>query len=292
MHAASTTLSPQDATDASPILVVGSTGKTGRRVAQRLEARGHAVRHGSRSAAPGFDWQDRGTWGPALAGVSAAYVTYYPDLAAPGAAEDIEAFCDLAKASGVRRVVLLSGRGEAEAQRCEAIVQTSGLAWTVVRAGWFMQNFSEGLFRDMVMSGEFMLPAGTMVEPFIDVDDIADVAVAALTEAGHVGEVYEVTGPELLSFAEVAEQLSEATGRDVRYLPVTVERFMAESAARGVPEDLTGLLHYLFTEILDGRNAYVADGVERALGRPAREFKQYAEDAAAAGAWAREAVAS
>ncbi|MEM8712929.1 MAG: NmrA family transcriptional regulator [Planctomycetota bacterium] len=181
----------------APILVIAGTGKTGRRVADRLEAMGRPVRRGSRSSGTPFDWNERATWRPALEGVQAAYVVYSPDLAVPEAPEAISAFTGLARELGVQRLVLLSGRGEEEAQRCEGIVQQSGLEWTVVRASWFAQNFNEGAFLDLVLSGEVTLPADEVREPFIDIDDIADTVVAALTSDDHVGEVYEVTGPRL-----------------------------------------------------------------------------------------------
>ena len=179
--------STHESNEAGLTLVLAATGKTGRRVADRLEAQGRPVRRGSRSAAIPFDWDDATTWAPALEGVEAAYVVYIPDLAVPAAPPAIRAFTELALEAGVRRLVLLSGRGEEEAQRCERIVQESGLDWTIVRASWFAQNFSEGAFHDLVLAGEVALPAGDVQEPFIDVDDIADVVVAALTEYGHVG---------------------------------------------------------------------------------------------------------
>lgn len=268
-----------------PILVTAATGKTGRRVADRLEALGREVRRASRSGETRFDWDDRSTWAPALAGAGAAYVVYSPDLAVPAAPGAIEAFTRLARELGVRRLVLLSGRGEEEAQRCERIVGDSGLEWTVVRASWFAQNFDEGEFRDLVLSGEIALPAGDMPEPFIDVDDIADVAVAALTEEGHAGEVYEVTGPRLMTFAEAAAEIAAASGRDVRYRAISREAFTKGLLEAGVPSDFAELLDYLFSVALDGRNACVTDGVERALGRPARDFRAYAKGAAARGAW-------
>ena len=268
-----------------PTLVIAATGKTGRRVADRLEAAGHPVRRGSRSGATRFDWDDRSTWGPALEGARAVYVVYSPDLAVPAAPDAITAFTELAKAKGVRRLVLLSGRGEEEAQRCERIVQDSGLEWTVVRASWFAQNFDEGAFRDLVLSGEVALPAGDVREPFIDVDDIADVAVAALTEDGHSGEVYEVTGPRLMTFAGAVAEIAEATGRDIRFVTIPREAFTAGLAEAGMPEGQIELLDYLFGTVLDGRNEHLTDGVQRALGRPARDFADYARAAAASGAW-------
>jgi uncharacterized protein YbjT (DUF2867 family) len=266
-------------------LILGGTGKTGRRVAERLKASGHAVRIGSRSAVPAFDWDNEKSWGPSLDGVSAVYITYAPDLAMPGAPDAIQAFVDLAKRRGVQRLVLLSGRGEEEAQACERIVQNSGLEWTIVRASWFNQNFSEGAFIDMVLNGTITLPAGEQVEPFVDVDDIADVAVAAFTEDHHIGQIYEVTGPRLMSLAEVAADLSHATGRTINYIDVPHDAFVAEVAQSGAPKDVIWMLDYLFSTVLDGRNAHLTDGVYRALGRPPKDFADYARDVAATGVW-------
>jgi len=279
---------------ARPTLVIAATGKTGRRVADLLERSGRPVRRGSRSAEIPFDWDDPTTWGPALEGVEAAYVVYSPDLAVPEAPAAIEAFTALAREKGVRRLVLLSGRGEEEAQRCEGIVQRSGLEWTVVRASWFAQNFDEGAFLPMVLGGQIALPAGDVGEPFIDIDDIADVAFAALTdETGrHAGQVYEVTGPRLMTFADAAREIAEAAGREVEFTRVPREAFLEELKGAGLPGDAVGLLDYLFTTVLDGRNEHVADGVERALGRPARDFRDYARAAAARGVWAAPAHAA
>ena len=277
---------PKDTASSKPLtLVLTATGKTGRRVADRLEERGVPIRRGSRSAEVPFDWDDPITWEPALVGVEAAYVVYTPDLAVPAAPAAIREFTQLAVRSGVRRLVLLSGRGEEEAQRCERIVQDSGLDWTIVRASWFSQNFSEGAFHDLVVGGEVALPAGAVAEPFVDVDDIADVAVAALTEDGHTGQVYELTGPRLLTFADAVAEIAEASGREVRYVQVPREVFAAGLAEAGVPADDVELLKYLFTTVLDGRNAHVTDGVERALGRAPRDFREYARDVAATGVW-------
>lgn len=268
-----------------PILVIAATGKTGRRVADRLEALGRPVRRGSRSSGTPFDWDEPATWGPALDGVEAAYVVYSPDLAVPAAPAAITAFTETAKAQGVKRLVLLSGRGEEEAQRCERIVAASGMAWTVVRASWFNQNFDEGAFRDLVLTGNVTLPAGDVLEPFLDIDDLADVAVAALTEDGHDCEIYEVTGPRLMTFADAVADIAEATGQGIDYVTIPMEAFKEGLTHAGLGAEQIGLLEYLFTTVLDGRNASVTDGVQRALGRPARDFRDYARAAAAAGAW-------
>ena len=270
-------------------LVLGGTGKTGRRVADRLKAKGKAVRIGSRSANPSFDWDQESTWDAALDGVTAVYITYAPDLAIPGAKDAIEMFVRKAKRLGVKRLVLLSGRGEEEAQACERVVQASGLEWTVVRASWFHQNFSEGAFIDMVLNGAITLPAGDQVEPFVDVDDIADVAAAALTQDHHAGQIYEVTGPRLMSLADIAADLSQATGRTIEYVNVPHEAFVSEIAKSGAPKDVTWMLDYLFATVLDGRNAHLTDGVARALGRPPKDFADYARDVAATGLWAKAA---
>lgn len=268
-----------------PILVLGGTGKTGRRVFERLQTRGLPTRLGSRGAEPPFDWENEATWAPALEGVSSAYVSYYPDLAAPGAVETVGAFARLAVERGVPRLVLLAGRGEEEAELAEQAVRDSGAELTIVRATWFAQNFSEDYMRDAVLAGEVALPAGNTPEPFVDADDIADVAVAALTEDGHVGQLYEVTGPRLLTFAEAVGEIGEAAGREIRYVPVSQEEFAAAAVDQGVPAEFIELLAYLFGEVLDGRNAHVTDGVQRALGRPPKDFRDFARDAAATGVW-------
>lgn len=276
-------------TNPGTILVLGGTGKTGRRVAKHLTARGLPVRIGSRTSDTPFDWNDPSGWPAVLESVTTAYINYAPDLAVPGAKESIEMFVGVARESGVKRLVLLSGRGEAEAQACERIVQTSGLEWTIVRASWFNQNFTEGAFTEMVQAGAITLPVGQVAEPFIDVHDIADVAVAALTEAGHNGEVYEVTGPRLMTFSEVAAELSTATGRPIRLIGIPHAAFVVGLKQAGTPEDVAWLLDYLFSEVLDGRNAAICDGVERALGRKPRDFADFAREAAASGVWEKAA---
>ena len=271
-------------------LVTGGTGKTGRRVIERLEARGVPVRIGSRSAALPFDWNDASTWAPVLEGVASAYIVYYPDLAVPGAAETIQAFTDQAVESGVQRLVLLSGRGEEEAQRSERIVQGAKTDWTILRATWFSQNFSEGFMRDLVLSGVVALPASDIREPFVDVEDIADIAVAALTEPGHAGQLYELTGPRLLTFTEAVEEIAKATGLEVTYVPISHEAFISALKEQEVPPAYVWLLGYLFREVMDGRNSHLTDGVQRALGRAPRDFSEYAREAAAAGFWKKEEV--
>ncbi|MFD6223552.1 NAD(P)H-binding protein [Nocardia asteroides] len=267
-------------------LVTGVTGKTGSRVAALLAAAGHPVRPGSRTAPIPFDWADRATWAPALAGVDSVYLAFQPDLAVPGAPDTIRAFTAAAVAAGVRSVVLLSGRGEPEALECEEIVRDSGLTWTVVRCSFFAQNFSEGAFVDDVLAGAVALPNGDVPEPFVHADDIAEVAAAALTDARHAGQVYELTGPRALTFAEAVGEIAAATGREIAFIPVTRPEFVAALSEYQVPGEVISLLDYLFGTVLDGRNSAPADGVRRALGRAPRDFTDYAKEVAATGAWA------
>jgi uncharacterized protein YbjT (DUF2867 family) len=268
-----------------PILLIGGSGKTGSRVNARLQARGLATRPVSRSAAIAFDWTRPETWSAALDGVSKAYVTYQPDLAVDGAVEAIAELARLAREKSLERLVLLSGRGEPRAQRAEGALRASGVSWTIVRASWFNQNFSEGYLIDGVLAGEIALPVGTVPEPFIDADDIADVVTAALTDQRHANKLYEVTGPRTLTFAEAVAEISKAAGRPVRYTQISPQDFAAGMRQAGVPEDVIALLDELFSVVLDGRNSHVMHGVEEALGRPARDFSDYARAAAASGAW-------
>lgn len=270
-----------------PILIVGGRGKTGSRVADRLEALGLPVRLASRST--GFDWTDRGTWAAALEGARSVYLTYYPDIAIKGAADAIGAIAELALSLGVKRLVLLSGRGEAEAQWAEEQLIASGADWTIVRASWFNQNFDEGQFLDMVLGGEVALPVDAVGEPFIDCDDIADVVVAALTHERHIGEVYEVTGPRLLTFREAVEEINLASGHNVQFRTMPAHEFLDWLASSDVPDEIAGLLEELFSEVLDGRNEVLTDGVQRALGREPKDFADFARAAATKGAWRKAA---
>ncbi|WP_213289961.1 NmrA family NAD(P)-binding protein [Bradyrhizobium sp. sGM-13] len=267
-----------------PILIVGGAGKTGARVDALLKARGIPTRPVSRSTPVPFDWTRPETWPAAFAGVSMAYVTYQPDLAVEGAADAIAEVGRLARENGLERVVLLSGRGEPGAQRAEAALQQSGVPWTIVRASWFDQNFSEGHLLEGVLAGEIALPAGPVPEPFVDADDIAEVAVAALTDRRHVGKAYEVTGPRALTFAQAVAEIAGAAGRPVRYRQIAAEDFAAGMRPH-MPEDVIELMLELFTVVLDGRNSAVAHGVEQALGRPARDFSEYTRRTAATGVW-------
>jgi uncharacterized protein YbjT (DUF2867 family) len=269
----------------SPILIIGKNGKTGMRVNQRLQALGYATRPVSRSTSPAFDWDNPEAWRAAIEGTTAAYVTYQPDLAVPGAESTIKEFVRIAVAAGLKHIVLLSGRGEEGAQRAEEILKASGLSWNIVRASWFCQNFSESFMLEGILAGELVLPAGDTVEPFIDADDIADVVVAALIRPGHKNKLYEVTGPRALTFAQCIQEISDALGRPVKYTGISVDAYISALREEGAPEDLQWLLRELFTVVFDGRKSNLFPGVVEALGRPATDFKTYVQKTIASGVW-------
>lgn len=256
-------------------LIIGASGKTGSRVVQRLRVMGIKPLEASRNGPVHFDWEDEASWHGALSGVDAVYLTYYPDLAINRAPNDIQQFCEIAAKAGVKHITLLSGRGEPAAQLCETIVQESGLSWTIVRASWFNQNFSEGLFREFILKRKIALPVDDMQEPFVDVDDIADVVVASMTEARHTEKLYEVTGPELLSFRDIAQRFSIVLDDIVAFERISMEEFQENLQKANVDPGAIEMLSYLFNEVLDGRNAYCSQGVLQALDKPARNFNQF-----------------
>ncbi|MFC7916918.1 NmrA family transcriptional regulator [Streptomyces sp. NPDC057386] len=267
------------------VVVTGASGRTGRRVARAAEAAGLDVRPVSR--ATGFDWTDRTTWADTLRGAHAAYLVHPFDIGAPDAARDVGLFAHEAVGLGVRRLTLLSARGEEAARPAEEALRESGADWTVVRASWFAQNFSEGpLAEELRATGGLVFPAGEVREPFVDLADVAEVVVAALTGGErYVGQAVDVTGPRLLTFGEAVAEIGAACGREMRYTSVPVEAYGARLVEAGVPEEEAEFLLEVFEQLLDGRNAYVSDGVREVLGRAPRDFSEVVREAAGAGAW-------
>lgn len=267
-------------------MVIGGTGKTGRRVASRLVEAGRKVRIGSRSAKLPFDWEKQDTWESALQDVKAVYVTYQPDLAVPGALETVQAFFAQAIASSVDKLVLLSGRGEVEADQAEQLLQATSLDWTILRSSWFFQNFSESFFLNPILAGQVALPVlESVAEPFVGVEDIADIAVAALTYPLHSRQLYEITGSKALTFAEAIDEIAHATGREITFVHISADDYRAELVRQGVPNGYIELVLYLFSTVLDGRNTPIANGVQQALGRAPRKFSDYVRLTAARGIW-------
>lgn len=269
----------------APVLVLGGNGKTGKRIVQKLNELDIPVRIGSRSGEPAFDWNDRSTWEAAMQGMKAVYIAYQPDLSVPGAPDDINTLVQLAKRLNIQKLVLLSGRGETEAQVCENIVIHSGIDYTILRCSWFFQNFNESFFQEPLKAGLLALPAGNIKEPFVDADDIADIAVAAFTDARHSNKLYDITGPRLLTFRDVAKEIGEATGKNIRFQDLTIEEYTGILAEFGVPADYIQLITYLFSEVLDGRNESLAYGVEEALGRKPADFSAFIHRTLPSGVW-------
>ncbi|MFJ3801374.1 NAD(P)H-binding protein [Streptomyces sp. NPDC090088] len=267
------------------VVVTGATGRTGSRVADAARAAGLTVRPASR--AQGFDWRDRSTWAETLRGADAAYLVFPTDVGSPEATRAVGLLAHEAVALGVRRLVLLSSRGEERARPTEEALRESGADWTVVRAAWFAQNFSEGpLVAELRESGELVFPGGAVREPFIDLRDVAEVVVAALTDGErYAGRALTVSGPRLLTFGEAVAEIAAATGRELSYRAVTAREYGANLAAFGVPEPEVEFLVELFESLLDGRNAYLSDGVREVLGREPRDFGDFVRETAATGVW-------
>lgn len=271
---------------AQKILILGANGKTGRRVVEKLQQQGYNnIRLGSRQANPSFDWEYPATWEAAIADAECIYITFQPDLAVPGATETMEKFTALASRKGVKKMVLLSGRGEQEAQLCEQIVMRNAASWTIVRASWFNQNFSESFFLEPVLAGYVALPRAEALEPFTDAEDIADVVVQTLLDDKHNGQVYDLTGPELLTFPQAVAEIARATKREITFQPMSLPTYIEMLRTHQVPEDHLWLIDYLFDQVLDGRNASVTHDIEKVLGRKAKSFATYVKETAATGIW-------
>ena len=270
----------------SNILVIGGTGKTGRKVASKLTEKEHNVRIGSRSASPSFDWEKPENWSKVLRGIDKVYIAFQPDLAVPGALEAIEELTKQAKKCKIKKLVLLSGKGEREAELCEQVVIHSGINYTIVRASWFNQNFSESFFLEPILDGNVALPQAEAKVPYVDTDDIADVAVEALLNDKHNGKIYQLTGPSQLTFKDVINEISMATERDIAFTPITLPAYTNVMKQHGVPADFIWLVEYLFSEVLgDPKNSEITNDIEKVLGRKAKDFKQYVQETASTGVW-------
>jgi len=268
------------------ILVIGGNGKTGRRVAALLAKKENVkISIGSRTAEVPFDWENPETWPLALKEKDSVYITFYPDLAIPSAPETIQKFTLLATKLGVEKMVLLSGRGEKEAQVCEEIVKATAQKWTIVRASWFNQNFSESFFLEPILAGFVALPKADVLEPFIDADDIAEVVTEALLNEKHNGQTYELTGPRLLTFRNAIEEIAKITEKEIIFQSLKLEEYLSILREYQTPEDEIWLINYLFAEVLDGRNSSVTNDIEKVLGRKATDFSAYVQNATKSGVW-------
>lgn len=268
------------------IVVLGANGKTGRKVAEILESRGEDVVRGSRQASPPFDWHQPEAWSMVLRGAERMYITYQPDLAVPGALEAIEKLVEVARIEGLQKLVLLSGKGEKEAELCEQVIINSGIDYTIVRASWFNQNFSESFFLPAILSGDVALPMARAKVPYVDTDDIAAVVAKVLMDTEHNGQIYELTGPRLLTFQQVMEEIAVASGRSISFTPISLPAYISMLEDLRVEKDFIWLIQYLFTEVLlEPKNAILSADIRKVLGRSPKDFRQFAMEQAALGTW-------
>lgn len=268
------------------ILVIGGNGKTGSRVAENLKQSGHNLRVVGRKTNPNFNWEDIDTYSSALKNMDRAYIVYYPDLAMPGSRDAITILTEKALEAGLEKVVLLSGKGETEAEACEDIVANSGLNYTLVRASWFNQNFSEGAFLEFVLNGVVALPRSEVKIPFVDTDDIADVVSKVIVDDAYNGQTITVTGPQKRTFKEVVSIMSEAIDKHIQFVPISIDEFKEGMRKAGLPDSYIWLFGYLFKEVLGNPdNQEVSNDVAEVLGRPAKDFETFAKETAATGIW-------
>lgn len=270
-------------------LVLGATGKTGRRLVGHLRRAGADVRPASRH--PGvdgtlFDWHRPETHRPALDGADAVY------LVAPELVEDpsdvVGPFLADARRLGVRRVVLLSqflpdgvlGRVSG-LHRVEQLVKGSQLGWAILRPTAFAQNLSEGFQLPGILHQDAVVaPSGNGAVGFVDAGDIAAVAATALTGNGHAGETYVLTGPEALTHADAAERISAVTGRTITHADIAPAELRGVLTANGMPDDYAEMVVAFFVGIREHRMADVSGDVERVIGRPATSFAEFVRGAA------------
>ncbi|MFE9928453.1 NmrA family NAD(P)-binding protein [Streptomyces sp. NPDC005533] len=278
-------------------LVIGATGTTGGRTAAQLIAAGHRVRAAGRRATPlpgadpvRFDWYDPTTFGAALDGVDRAYLV--PPIGDPDPAAVMLPFLREAVAAGVRRAVLLSSSAIPEGGPAVGAVHRAlpGLfeQWAVLRPSWFMQNFTGAhAHADSIRTeGLIRTAAGTGRVGFVDADDIAAVAVRALTDDRAPDTDLVLTGPEALSHDDIAAIVSRVTGRPVVHHPLTHED-MYDRLAAVIPPEFAAMLAAMDRAIAEGAEDRTTDTVERLTGRPPTPFRVVAERELRAGATRR-----
>ncbi|HEY4455651.1 MAG TPA: NAD-dependent epimerase/dehydratase family protein [Pseudonocardiaceae bacterium] len=255
------------------VLVTGATGQTGREVARLLGARGVPFRAASRGT--GFDWTDPATFESALDGVDAVYL-----LPPPGGRNRmalLEPF--LAAAKGVRRLVLLSTSVDevpGQDEFHQAVVDAAP-EYAILRPSWFMQNFvgAHPTARGITERGEVMSATGEGRLGFVHADDIAAVAVETLLAGEAPNRDYVLTGPESLSYRDVAALIDEVAGYPVRYVPLTPEQGKARWASFGLPEEAAQFAIDLDLKLAAGLEDRVTTTVPELTGRPARSFHEF-----------------
>jgi uncharacterized protein YbjT (DUF2867 family) len=276
------------------ILVTGATGLNGSALLRCLSARGIAaralVRNPARAAAIAAlphieivegDMAEPETLGPALRDVDRAMLISSSD---PVMLEVQSNFIAAARVAGVRHVVKLSGimpeiaspfRFARMHGEIERVLEASGMAFTHLRAGEFMPAYFRQV-PSIVAKGMMFLPMEDARIASIDVGDLAEIAAETLTAPGHEGKTYPLTGPEALTMSEVADRLSAATGKPIRYVNVAPEDARKAQLAAGMPPYLVDALAELFAERRRGKEAQVSPMAQQILGRPPTSFAQFA----------------
>ncbi|MGE8552636.1 MAG: NAD(P)H-binding protein [Chryseobacterium jejuense] len=262
------------------ILVIGGGGKNGRRVVNKLKNLGLQVLFTTRikedvkEGVVFFDWNDPSTYHPVLQDVEKVYIVH-PDTSMPGAYEQIEELVNNMVKQSVSKAVLLSGRGQESVEKCEEILKDSSLEWVIIRSAWFSQNFNEGHFLQGIKTGEVVFLSGAVTEPFVDLDDLSDVVVETILHKIHNGKVYEVTGEELLTFKDAVEMIGQYLGYPVKYILLNKDEYLDMLKQAGLPDDMAKHFVWTFSEILDGRNQNIGDGIHKVLGRKPKTFSEF-----------------
>ena len=268
--------------EAPAALILGGTGRTGSLVAGKLARRGIAAGTASRRGADvRFDWDDPATHADALVGVDRLYLV--TPVLRVSYADQVAGFLDLAETAGVRHVTFLSTYNADRAPHgidiaaVEAdLAARQAVTHSVLRPAWVMQNFTDDHLP--VVDGVISVPSGGGAEAFVDAEDIAAVAAETLVDPdGHAGARYTLTGPQALSFGEVADVIASVSGRPVLYNDTDQEAWISGALAAGVPADYAAMLRWLTSAIIAGNGSVPTDDIEKVTGRPPATFRAFAE---------------
>jgi uncharacterized protein YbjT (DUF2867 family) len=270
------------------ILVTGASGTVGSEVVKALGGRSARVRAGYRTRprnipagveSVALDYDRPETIRPALQGIETLFLL-------SSTVEPEKKVVDEAKRAGIKRVVKLSVIGAAQEgfafarwhRAVEKYIEASGLAWTFLRPNGFMQNVVNYMGETIRSQSAIYAPAGNAAASHIDARDVGAVGARVLTDMGHDGKVYELTGPAALTYGQIAEILSRVLGRTIRYVPISPEQYKQAAVAAGTPEGYADALVDLYRYYLEGKAAVVTPAVRQITGRDPIPFEQFAKD--------------